>query len=71
VTVPTIPFEDMTLPEVIRAVLTRPMTQTELVVTMLAQGYETTMTRNALRDAVGMELRKGAVKGDGGKWTWG
>jgi len=68
VTVPTIPFEDMTLPEVIRAVLTRPMNQTELVVAMLEQGYETTMTRNTLRDAVGVELREGAVKGEGGKW---
>ena len=68
VPVPAIPFEDMTLPEVIRAVLTHPMRQTELVVAMLEQGYETTMTRNALRDAVGVELRKGTFRNEGGKW---
>jgi DNA-binding transcriptional ArsR family regulator len=64
-----LPFEDMTLPEVIRAVLTRPMTQTELTVRMLEAGYETTMSKPVLRNAVGVELRKCGYRNDGGKWV--
>ena len=63
-----LPFEDMTLPEVIRAVLTQPMTQTELVVRMLEAGYETTMSKPMLRNAVGVELRKDGFGCEGGKW---
>jgi hypothetical protein len=63
------PFGDMTLAQVIRAVLTCPMTATELTVRMLEAGYETTMGKKALRDAVGVELRKGGFSNQGGKWA--
>lgn len=70
VTVQEGPFGDMTLRQVIAAVLTHPMTQTEIVVRMLEAGYETTMKRGALRNAVGTELRKGGFKADAvGKWS--
>lgn len=64
------PFEDMTMREVIRTVLAdKPLTQTELVVAMLEAGYETTMTPQALRNAVGVELRKdGEFRKTDGKW---
>ncbi len=68
-TVPKLAFEDMTLPEVIRAVLDRPMTQTELAVRMLEAGYDTTMEPRALRNAVGVELRKGGFRSEAGKWA--
>lgn len=64
-------FEDMTLVEVMAAVLAdRAMTQTELVVAMLEAGYETTMSRKALRMEVTTILRKGTgrFKTDGDKW---
>jgi hypothetical protein len=67
VQVAPLPFQDLTLGQVIKAVLVRPMTATELVVAMLEAGYETSMTPNALRNAVGVELRK-AFKRDGAKW---
>ena len=66
--VPKLPFEDMTLAEVIRAVLTEPMTQTELVVRMLEAGYQSTMSKPHLRNAVGVELRRGGFRSEGGKW---
>jgi hypothetical protein len=50
-----LPFEDMTLPEVVYAVLSEkgPMTQSELVVCMMEAGYQTTQAPKALRDSVG------------------
>lgn len=69
VEVPARPFEDMTLTQVVRASLTRPMTATEVTVAMIEAGYETTMTRKALMDAVGVELRKGPFENRGGKWV--
>ncbi|MDP6558243.1 MAG: hypothetical protein QGG71_26505 [Pirellulaceae bacterium] len=71
VEVEAVPFEDMTLPEVIAATLAEPMTQTELVVAIMEAGYDTTMSRRALRDAVGMELRKARKRfsADHGKWS--
>jgi hypothetical protein len=69
---PALPFEDMTLPEVIRAVLTEPMTQTELAVKILEDGYHTTMTKWCFRRVVGDALRVegGRFKRDGsGKWA--
>lgn len=66
------PFEDMRLPEVIADVLgDRSMTQTEIAVAMLEQGYDTTMGKKALRDAVGVMLRDGEqfFSGEGGKWA--
>lgn len=65
-----LPFEDMRLPEVIAAVLTRPMRPTEIVVAMREQGYESSMSNNALRDYVGRELRAGEFRrGADGRWT--
>ena len=53
VEVPPLPFEDKTLAEVATEVLAaRTMSQTELVVAMLEAGYQTSMTRRRLRDAV-------------------
>lgn len=51
----------MTLPEVVTQVLSnrQPMRQTELVMAMLEAGYQTTMSPENLRDAVGVVLRKG------------
>lgn len=70
-TVQTRPFEDMTLIEVVAAVLgDRKMTQTELVVAMKEAGYETEMTKKTLRDAVGVAMRKDdRFKRDGDKWS--
>jgi len=64
-------FEDMTLPQVVEAMLSeRPLTQTELVVAMLEGGYETSMVHKTLRDAVGVALRGDPkrFKSDGRKW---
>jgi hypothetical protein len=67
-----LPFEDMTLPEVIRAVLTEPMNQTELAVPILERGYRTTMANRTFRNVVGEVLR---TKGSGfkrdaaGRWS--
>jgi hypothetical protein len=69
--VPALPFEDMRLVEVMRAVLTRPMTQTELAVALLEAGYQTAMEPRALRTAVGVELRRGGFANQGGKWVAG
>ncbi|MEQ8787902.1 MAG: hypothetical protein RIC55_16470 [Pirellulaceae bacterium] len=65
-----LPFEDMELPEVIAAVLgDRSMTQTEIAVAMLEQGYETTMGKMALRNQVGLAVRDGEqFVAEGGKW---
>ena len=61
VEVTPLPFEDMTLSDVIVEVLSsrQPMRQTELVMAMLEAGYQTTMSPKRLRDAVGVVLRKG------------
>ncbi len=64
-----LPFEDMTLVEVIRAVLTEPMTQTELTVRMREAGYDSTMDNRVLRNVVGEELRSGGFTKEGGKWS--
>ena len=55
-----IPFEDMTLPEVVYAMLSEkgPMSQSELAVCMMEAGYQTTQAPKALRDSVGLVLRK-------------
>jgi hypothetical protein len=63
------PFEDRTLVEVMGEVLAgRSLTQTELAVAMLEAGYQTTMAPKALRDAVGVVLRKGQFNKRAGKW---
>jgi hypothetical protein len=59
VQVARLPFENMTLPEVMAQVLgDKAMSQTELTMAMLDAGYDTTMTPKALRDAVGVVLRR-------------
>lgn len=62
VEVEPIPFEGMTLAEVVKAVLgdNEGMNQTELTMAILEQGYETSMKPKALRDAVGVILRGSA-----------
>ena len=52
----------MTLLPVIKATLAAgPMRQTEIAVSLLEAGYDTTMTPQALRNAVGIELQKDAT----------
>jgi hypothetical protein len=59
VQVAALPFENKTLSEVMAEVLgDKAMSQTELAVAMLDAGYDTTMTPKALRDAVGVVLRR-------------
>lgn len=68
-----LPFEDMTLAEVVKEVLGArgPMRQTELVVAMMESGYQTTMKPKGLRNAVGKILAKDkqAFRQSGGKWA--
>jgi hypothetical protein len=66
-----LPFEDKRLPEVVREVLEarQPLTSAELTMAMLEAGYQTTMKPKALRDAVGVVLRGGGYRRDGGKWA--
>jgi hypothetical protein len=49
----------------------KPMTQTELTVALMEAGYETSMTKPALRNAVGVVLREDArrFRKDGDKWA--
>ena len=61
----------MTLPEVMRAVLTEPMTQAELAVTDAQAGFDSTMDNRMLRNVVGEELRLGGFRKEGAKWTGG
>lgn len=58
VEVAPLPFEDMTLPDVVAVVLKDrgPLTQTELVVAMIEAGYQSTMAPKTLRNAVGRAL---------------
>ncbi|MBC7853427.1 MAG: hypothetical protein IAF94_08330 [Pirellulaceae bacterium] len=68
--VPELPFQDMTLAEVVEQVLVRPMTQTELVIVMLEAGYESGMNKSYLRNAVGSLLRTSPVyRNVRGKWS--
>ncbi len=72
VQVEPIPFDDKTLAEVAAEVLADgPLSQTELAIKLLDRGYRTTMTPAALRDALGVVLRKGPFKRQGGKWAVG
>jgi hypothetical protein len=69
--VATIPFANLTLLEVMRECLTRPMTQTELVVHLLESGYQTSMRKAMLRNRVGELLRaegNGFKRTNAGKW---
>ncbi len=71
VEVDPLPFEDMTLVDVIASVLeTRPMNPTEMVVAMLEAGYKTSMEKIAFRDAISVELKrdKNRFRRDNGRW---
>jgi hypothetical protein len=57
----------MTVVDVIRAVLVEPLTATELAVRMVEAGYQTTMGKKALRDAVGVVVRGGGFTNHVGK----
>jgi len=70
--VPKRPFEGQSLAVVMRQVLTKPMSQTELAIRILEAGYHTTMSKKAFRKQVGEMLAmpgNGFVK-DGAKWEW-
>lgn len=68
-----LPFEDLTLPEVVAEVLggREPTRQTDLVVAMLEAGYQTSMSPKRLRDAVGRVLQgdERRFRRTGGKWV--
>ena len=74
VEVESVPFQDMTLPEVIAATLVKPggreLTVTELAAHFSEAGYETSITGKALRTAIGAELRRypERICQDGSKW---
>jgi hypothetical protein len=63
------PFRDMPLRDVIKVVLTKPMTGTELTMAILAAGYHSTQSRHGLRQHVLVELRKGGFTKSGEKWA--
>lgn len=63
------PTGDMKLKDVIRAVLLRPMTTTEVAVSVMEAGYHSTMAKTALRNHITRELRHGGFKRDGAKWV--
>lgn len=72
--VPTepLPFEDMTLPEVVTAVLKprQPLRHLDLVVALMEAGYQTTMKPKRLRDAVGNVLKKNELFSEvDGEWV--
>jgi len=68
-----LPFEGMTLREVVHQVLLSnpPVRQTDLVAAMLEAGYQTVMPPVTLRHAVGEVLRgdKERFRQDDGKWS--
>jgi hypothetical protein len=63
-----VPFEDMTLIEVVGKALTKPMTTTEICVAILEAGYQTEMSRNNLRNHVTRLLSRNGYKSEDGKW---
>ncbi len=75
VNLPPLPFENMALVDVIGEVLAKsdqPLTQTEIVVRILEQGYETDQPPNRFRNAVGTVMRGEAAvfsKGTNGRWA--
>lgn len=64
-----VPLSDATLSEVIRSVLVRPMTATEVAVAVLEAGYSSTMTRKNLRNHIARVLKRTGFKCEGGKWV--
>ena len=70
VDVPKLAFEGMTMFQVVRAVLTEPMTPTEVCVAMREQGYDSTMDPGSLRTHVRRLLKERPefAMDEGGKW---
>jgi hypothetical protein len=72
VEVDPLPFEDITLAEVVAQILADgvPIRQTKRIVVILDQAYKATMTPKALRDAVGVVLRNGngRIRQRGREW---
>ena len=64
-----VPCENMTLPDVIRAVLTEPISQTVLTVRMRGAEFDSSMNDRVLRQVVGEELREGGFRKEGEKWV--
>jgi hypothetical protein len=71
--VPKRPFEGLTLGEVLREVLVKPMNQTELTVCVLEAGYRDLVSKKALRKQVGEALAMpgSGFRREGGKWAVG
>lgn len=65
------PVSEMSMEQVIDAVLNRPMTSTEVVVAVREYGYKSKMTRINFRTHCVDILRRGKAKysNDGGKWV--
>ena len=71
---PPVPFEGMELTDCVSLILRdsgEPMRATEVVVALLEHGYETSMDRENLRNAVCAALRDGGEfeKLEGGRWS--
>ncbi len=67
--VKVVPLGDKTLQEVIRGVVTRPMTVTEVAVAVKESGYKSEMSNGNLRSHVRRLLVQGGFRQEGGKWT--
>lgn len=63
------PLDDMPLREVIRSVLTRPMTAGEIMVAVTEAGYRSVMAPRKLQMHVGAVLRKGGFTKVGERWA--
>lgn len=61
--------DDRTLVQFIRAVLSHPMTTTEVTVAVLEAGFHTAMTRKNLRSTISRELKADGCRCLGGRWT--
>lgn len=64
-------YEDMTFPQVMREILTQPMTPTELQMANLEESYGSTMRNTNLRNHLNHELLRGKFACSGGKWVCG
>ena len=70
VVVAQLPFQGMTLRQVIEATLTRPMNATEIAVALLEAGYDTAMSHRGLRHEIASILRNGPkrFRKNGNRW---
>lgn len=67
VAVAPLPFQGMTLTQAIESILVKPMTATAITVALLEGGWETSMARKALLNAVSVKLRSGGFQSEGGR----